>query len=272
MKESKGFLVAVALGAAAFLVFRYFLVSPVTARTDEARGKLNNHLAKRSGYFRKKGKPIRAVKKELEAEGSTLKELASSVGPVGLALPPELEPTDDHLKLSYYQMRRSKLNERANGSGITFSNEKSPLGLPLVVPEENVPEFLARLAVAGRFLDAASAAHLPQVVRAEHPPARMGPPSAGRVCEELPFKIVVAADEKSLILMLWKLSRPEKFLALRELELEVKNAASGTFEARLELAGVRVVAAPKEAEAAERGPAVPGPPRRPPSGGFRRRY
>ncbi len=178
MKQSKRFVVGVAVGAVALLAFRALLVSSIRGEADGEIEEINNKLARRKSYFRK-GEPVGKVKKELETEERTLKALESSVGPVELVVPLDLVPSDDHSKLSYYQKQRSSLNKRAGQAaqaartGITFGNAKSPLGLPLVVPDEKVPEFLARLVVARRFLDAAVAAGIERVVAAEHPVRRI---------------------------------------------------------------------------------------------------
>ncbi len=320
MKQSKRFLVALAAGALALVVFRALLVSSVRGEADSEIDEIKNKLAKRKSYFRK-GEPVGKVKKELETEERTLKALESSVGPVELVIPPELEATDEQSKLSYYQKQRSSLNNRAAQhaaggrarTGITFGNAKSPLGLPLVVPDEKVPEFLARLVVARRFLDAAVAAGIQGVVAVEHPgryitdgrssggaagrPAARsaGPPGSARaalpgvgttggpgrppggkddpekeerVLEELPMKVVVAADERSLIRLLQEVSRPESFLALNDLRIHVRDATSGAFEATLELAGVRMIEAPEDAELTD----IPEPPKRPTVRGLRKRW
>jgi len=310
VKQSKRFLVGVAAGAVVLLAFRALLVSSVRDEADREIDEINNKLAKRKSYFRK-GEPVGKVKQELETEERTLKELESSVGPVELVLPPELALSDEHSKLSYYQMRRSRLNERAAQAaqaartGITFGNAKSPLGLPLVVPDEKVPEFLARLVVARRFLDAAVAARITRLVGAEHPvrritdgrssggaagrpaassaepsgTARAGPTGAGtsggkgeakkeRVLEDLPMKVVVAANEQSLIRLLQEVSRPERFLALNDLRIHVSDPASGAFAATLELAGVRMIEAPEESELT----GIPEPPKRTTVRGIRKRW
>ncbi|MHC4200857.1 MAG: hypothetical protein ACYSU0_12770 [Planctomycetota bacterium] len=300
MKQSKRFLVAVAVGALVLVAFRGLLVSSVRGEADREIEEIENKQAKRKSYFRK-GEPVGKVKKELETEERALKALESSVEAVELVIPPELVASDDNSKLSYYQKHRSMLNERAGGHAaareITFANAKSPLGLPLVVPDEKVPEFLARLVVARRFLDAAVAARIERVAAAEHPvrrfadgrssggeagtsgPARPAPAGAPteagkgeakkkRVLEELPMKVVVAANEHSLIRLLQEVSRPESFLALNDLRINVKDPASGAFEATLELAGVRMTEAPEEAELTE----IPAPPKRPTVRGLRKRW
>jgi len=55
------------------------------------------------------------------------------------------------------------------------------------------------------------------------------------------MKVIAAADEKSLILLLHEISRQDRFLALKGLAIEVKDASAGHFEATIELAGVAVV-------------------------------
>jgi hypothetical protein len=310
VKESKRFLVAVAVGAVVLVVFRAFLVSSVRGEADREIDEIKNKLARRESYFRKSGEPVGKVKKELETEERTLKALESSVGPVELVVPPELEASDEQSKLSYYQKQRSLLNERASQHGtqgagrmgIVYGNAKSPLGLPLVVPDEKVPEFLARLVVARRFLDAAVAARIQGLTSAEHPvrhitdgrssggaagssaSPRIDPTGGGsaggkgdpknkkkkeeRVLEELPMKVVVAANEQSLIRLLQEVSRPERFLALNDLRIHVRDEKSGAFEATLELAGVRMIEAPEEDELTD----IPEPPKRPTVRGLRKRW
>jgi hypothetical protein len=74
---------------------------------------------------------------------------------------------------------------------------------------------------------------------------------------ELPTEIKVLTDERGLMQLVYEASRPETFLALRGLKIEVKDPASGAFEATLELAGVFEGERPAEGTAAPRPPVAP---------------
>lgn len=271
MKESKGFVAAAAAGAVAFVVFRAILVSPVTAAKDDEIATIRQRLAERESYFPPGGLPIDEVKERLEAEKATIAELKQSVGQVELEVPEELKPTEGRDTL-YFQQQLAKLRARAASSRVSFENKAAPLGFTQSVTEETVPEFLARLEVASRFIEAAASARIGAVMRAEHPASRPGPGGGGRQVKELPMKVVAAADEKSLIRLLQELSRPGRFLALKGLGVEVKDPSSGYFEATIELAGVTVVAAADAVGPGTPGSQEPDPGKTVPTTPFRRRF
>jgi hypothetical protein len=268
---SKRFFVATGIGAGAFAVVWAALIAPTRSAAREEETRLENAAARREAFFREKGVPLEEAFEAIEEESKTLEGLKGDVGKVELSLPAELEPTDEHLNLNYYQTKRSELTKRATSGRMTFASEESPLGLPLRPPEEELADYLARIEVTRRFVEAAERAGVAAVLRAEHPPPRVaaavstsgagqdpGPSGAGgRAAEELPIVPTVSADEKSLLALLHEVSQPERFLALRGIEIEVKDAASGHFEATLDLAGVRIV------ESREVTPGLHTPPREP---------
>ncbi len=251
MRESKRFLVAVAAGAAVLAVLWVVLIGPARAGAQDEAGKAEIEAEKRARFYPKKGAPIAVVKKAMDREKATLDELKGALGRLELALPPELEAADDRDTL-YFQQQLAKLRARAESSGVTFEDTAAPFGFSQAPQDDQVAEYLARLEVASRFLDAAKAAELAGVIRAEQPAPTDGPAGGGQRALELPMKIIAAADERSLILLLHQISRPEQFLALKGLEVEVKDASAGHFEAMIAVAGVTVVE--------DEGPIVPTTP------------
>ena len=242
MRESKRFLIAVAAGAGALALAWFVLIAPVRRDAQEEERKADSQARDRGRFFPAKGALITDVEKALAEERKTLEGLKGELGKLELALPSELvvEPGDGRDTL-YFQQQLAKLRARAESSGIRFDDAGAPFGFSQPPQDDQVEEYLARLEVASRFLDAAKAAGLAAVVRAEQPAPEDGPAGGGRRARELPMKVMTAADEKSLILLLHEVSRPERFLALKGLAVEVKDASAGHFEATVELAGVRVV-------------------------------
>ncbi|MHC5054310.1 MAG: hypothetical protein ACYTKD_06295 [Planctomycetota bacterium] len=240
MRETKRFLVAVAAGAVVLAVVWVVLIGP--ARTDaqaEAR-EAEIEAEKRARFYPGNGAPITDVEKALAGEEDILEKLKGELGRLKLAIPPELEAADGRDTL-YFQQQLAKLRAKAESSVITFEDKAAPFGFSNPPQDDQIEEYLARLEVASRFLNAAKAAGLAGVIRAEQPAPGDGPAGGGRRAHELPMKVIAAADEKSLILLLHQISRPEQFLALKGLEVEVKDESSGHFEAMIELAGVTVV-------------------------------
>jgi hypothetical protein len=260
---STRFWIALGGGAAALLVFWAVLVRPAAVTADAEAAEIERLLVERSRYFPADGKPIAEVRAELEKERRDLKALEGLLGRAELVLPPELEPGLDRGTL-HFQKELQALRARAEERGITFAGKATALGFPEEVTAEEVPGFLARLAVAGRFLEAAAAAGVDAVVSAEQV-SRHGTPITGRPIalrsgpggpveadervEEIRFRVVAAMDEYGLVRLLQEISRPGRFLALEDLAAEVKDPDSGAFEATMVLAGIRT----KEA------PAGPGP-------------
>ncbi|MHC4249580.1 MAG: hypothetical protein ACYS9X_10680 [Planctomycetota bacterium] len=240
MRETKRFLVAVAAGAGVLAVLWVVLIGP--ARTDAQAEARNAEIEaeKRARFYPEKGAPIADVEEALAGERDTLDRLKGALGRLELALPPALEAADGRDTL-YFQQQLAKLRAQAESSGVTFEDTAAPFGFSQPPQDDQIEEYLARLEVASRFLNAAKAAGLAGVIRAEQPAPADGPAGGGRRAHELPMKVIAAADEKSLILFLHQISRPEQFLALKGLEVEVKDESSGHFEAMIELAGVTVV-------------------------------
>jgi len=265
MSSSKRFWGIAGAGAVALLIFRAVFVSPTAAKADGVRTEIGNLRAEREGYFPRGGVPIEDAEKHLAAEKAALGSIRAAVGRVALDVPEELREGDGR-DLSYYQVRREELLRRAKDTGIAFVGAASGLGLPLEVAEDKVPEYLVRIAVAGRLVEAVAAAGVSALSGAKAVPARpvlsavqgarAGPSSE---ITELPVEVTVSADERSLIRLVQEVSRPERFLALKALVVEVKDPTSGVFEARLEVAGVLVSERPRRPEVAkEEAPAEPG--------------
>jgi hypothetical protein len=240
MRESKRFLVAVAAGLGVLFLAWVILIGPARTDAQAEADKAAVETERRARFYPKKGMPIAVVEKTMGGEKATLDTLKGALGQLELAIPPELEAADGRDTL-YFQQQLAKLRARAESSGITFEDTAAPFGFSQAPQEDQVAEYLARLEVASRFLDAAKTAELAGVMRAEQPAPTDGPAGGGRRALELPMKIIVAADERSLILLLHQISRPERFLALKNLEIEVKDASAGHFEALIEVAGVTVV-------------------------------
>lgn len=240
MKESRKFLMAVAAGAVVFAVAWFALIGPVTAGARVEAAKARSEAEKRARFFPVKGAPFADVWKALADEEETLQELKGALGRLELSLPAELEAAEGRDTL-YFQQRLAKLRARAESSGLRFDDAGAPFGFSQPPRDDSVAEYLARLEVASRFLEAAKAAGLAAVIRAEQPAPADGPSGGGRRARELPLKVIAAADEKSLILLLHELSRPDRFLALKGLAIEVKDASAGHFVATIEVAGVTTV-------------------------------
>jgi len=240
MRGSKRFLIAVAAGAGVLALAWVVLIGPVRSDALAARDKADERARGRERFFPARGAPIGDVEKAMKEEKEALLGLKGALAKLELSLPEELEAADGRNVL-YFQQQLAKLRARAESSGISFEEPAAPFGFSQPPQDDQVAEYLARLEVAGRFLDAAKAAGIASVVRAEQPGAIDGLSGGDRRALELPMKIIASADEKSLILLVHEVSRPERFLALKALDVRVKNASSGHFVAAMELAGVTVV-------------------------------
>lgn len=240
MNGTRKFLMAVAAGAGALALAWFALIGPLRtdAQAEGDRAKLK--AEERARYFPAAGAPIAGVEKALADEKLILEELKNELGRLVLTIPAELEPGDDRDAL-YFQQQLAKLRSRAESSGVKFDDPGAPFGFSKPPQEDSVAEYLARLEVASRFLEAAKAAGIATIMRAEQPAPEAGPSGGGWRAHELPLKVTAAADEKSLILLLHELSRPERFLALKGLSIKVKDAAAGHFVASIKIAGVTIV-------------------------------
>jgi len=250
MRGSKRFLIAVAAGAGVLALAWVALVGPVRSDARAAGDNADARARERARFFPAGGEPIAEVEKTMEEEKEALLGLKGALAKLELSLPEELE-ADDGRNVLYFQQQLAKLRARAESSGIGFDDPAAPFGFSQPPGDDQVGEYLARLEVAGRFLEAAKAAGIASVVRAEQPGASDGPSGGGRRALELPMKVVAAADEKSLILLVHEVSRPDRFLALKALDVSVKDASSGHFVAAMELAGVTIVE--------DEGPKTPAP-------------
>lgn len=248
MISGRRFWVAAAGCAAGMLVFWYAAVRPASEEAEAESTRASNLAAERSGFFPADGAPIADVEKSLSAEKKNLAELSASLSQAELKPPPELEPSSGRDAL-YYQQKLAEFAEQFAKSGIQ-SGTKAPLGFPKDIAAEAVGDYLARLAVAHRFLEAARSAGVKAVTAAKHPSIRIAAGTGASELEEIPLEVALAADERSLIRLIQELTRPGRFLAVKRLKVEVKDPASGAFEATVELAGVRVRRRPAEADRA----------------------
>jgi hypothetical protein len=254
---------AVTIGALVALgIFHVFVVAPTAAEAASEAHKLKNLAKERAGYFAKDGRPVDEAAEQLEARKAELAAVTKEIERVKLLVPPELQPAQGRDKL-YVQQQTAALGAQAAADGIRFADRVKDLGFVTDVPAEGLEEILARIAVARRFYAAAKNADVRLVLSAENQPARVrSQPDASVEIEELVYKVVVAADERGLARLLQELSRPAHFLALKELAVGIGDASSGTFEATLAVAGVRVRSVSPQAdrlttEAAGNGTTVP---------------
>ncbi len=237
---------ATAVGAVAFAILWWAAVSPAREDARAAREESRMLAARIERHFAPKGEPLDVVEKALAGERESLVALGNELGGVALEIPPEYEPGPDRDPL-YFQKQLSEfrgwVRASAQTRGVPFANTSAPLGFREGISEDVVAENLARLAVGRRFIEVAGKSGVRSVLRAQQitvPSFRVADVAAAGI-QELPFKVTVAADEESLVRLVQEMSRPGQFLSVRGLIVEVRRPASGTFEATLELAGVRVL-------------------------------
>lgn len=240
------FWVATAVGAVALVILWWAAVSPARGVARVAREESRGLRARIDRHFAPKGEPLDIVEKALAGEKESLVALRNELGGVGLEVPPEYVPGADRDPL-YFQKQLSEfrgwVRASARTRGVPFANASAPLGFREGISEDVVAENLARLAVGRRFVEVAGKSGVRSVLRAQQitvPSFHVADAAAAGV-QELPFKVTVAADEESLVRLVQEMSRPGQFLSIRGLIVEVRRPTSGTFEATLDLAGVRVL-------------------------------
>ncbi len=231
---------AVGAGVAALALVWLVLVKPVRADAQAEARTASERALDRARFFPAIGAPVAEVEEALEAEKGTLQGLKVALDRMLLRVPDHLQPAEGRDSL-YFQQQLARLRTAAESSGIGFDDRGAPFGFSKPPREDEVTEYLARIEVASRFLDAAGTAGLASVIRAEQPASKAGPSGGGRRAHELPMKVVVAADERTLMLFLHAIARPDRFLALKGLAVEVEDASAGHFEATVEFAGVTIV-------------------------------
>jgi len=137
----------------------------VRTEAQDEEGKAESRARDRARFFPAKGASITDVENALAEERKTLEKLKGELGKLELSLPSELKPAEGRDTL-YFQQQLAKLRARAESSGIGFDDAGAPFGFSQPPQDDRVAEYLARLEVASRFLDAAKAAGLGTAPRA----------------------------------------------------------------------------------------------------------
>jgi hypothetical protein len=261
-KGSRLFWLATALAAGALAVLWTAVVAPARALVEVERRHAAELRADIERHFAAEGEPIDVVEDALERAKGRLTDLRGELEAVELELPPEYQPGPDRDPL-YFQKQLSELRQRARESGVDFATASTPLGFSQAVTADATPEYLARLGAARRFIEGAREAGIRTVprVRQLNAPSFLDPDGAAPEIEALPFRVTIAADERSLVRLVQEMSLRESFLSVRGLDVAVRDPASGVFEATLDLAGVQLVrpaSPPAETDEATEGETGPG--------------
>lgn len=242
-QSSKRFWIATALGAIALAVLWLAALGPAwdLARSERQRSEEVARAIER--HFLPKGEPLEFVEKALAGEKEALVELRTDLAGVGLEIPPPYRPGPDRDPL-YFQKQLSEfrqwVRETGAGTGSPFPHDR-PLGFREGVSKDLVPDNLARLAVARRFVEVVARSGVGKVLRARQLSTPSFRSTGAAEIEELAFKATVAADEESLTRLVQEMSRPGSFLSIKGIVIDVRRPTSGTFEATLDVAGVRLL-------------------------------
>jgi len=187
------------------------------------------------------GQPAPQALETIGKERADLSKVLDKVKGLLLALPKDYQipKNADNPRFNIFERKLAESRDRTNASGLFPRYDQShpencPLGFIPQVQKEDVPLLLERLYAADRLTEAVieSASHGPfRALGITHGPAGLlSSPGVTRMHLRLvPLTIRAAADEKTLMAFLERISREGSFLALQELHVEVTDTRAKTF-------------------------------------------